>query len=488
MKQEKKRTVNKEIEKVYELTPMQEGMLFHNIINKDSTSYILQVRMDIKNSFNEEFSRNALKVLCYRFEVLRSIFTARTTNPLQIVRRTIDFEYNVEHFESDILDEDVLSELTKKDLEKGFNLEKELPIRITQANFIDSSSIIWSIHHIVVDGWSLSSLLMQFMHYYKLFTDGNSYEDVLNIADKEKLEDLSYVNYVQWLKKKNTVDDKGFWSTLLAGYEEKQVVPFCSSNLGEEKVTSISILGENYKKIKNLACEAQVTMSTLIETAYGILLQRLTGSDDVVIGKVVSGRDCPLNGINHAVGLFVNTIPSRICCLNEDRVYDLLKKQQEQSNELTAHENSSLVSIQKECMNGAQITGLYAFENYYINPQALAEMEAYGINVSYTREETNYPLTLQAFENDKITLSLMFDNKLFSLDDCDRMLSQLKCILEQMCEEEAKIGDITGIGSQEKSIIRDDFNNTFSDYARDSSVVDLFEEQVGLRQDEIALL
>ena len=473
-------TVNNNIDAIYELTSMQEGMFFHYLLNPNSSEYILQAQLEIRSSFDEELSRKALSLLMMRYEVLRTSFTAKTKLPLQVVRKKVEPEYLVENYRGQTAKKEIVNAIMKADLSRGVQLDKGLPIRITHISFDDKDYLIWMIHHIVIDGWCISVLITEFMKYYQLLKSGRNYDAVLQLVQRDKLGDLPYKEYVQWQKRQNNEVCNQYWQNLLSGYEEKQIVPMISPSDAMDVHDECEILIEHdaYENLKRLALENNVTISTIIETAYGILLQLRTGERDIAIGKVVSGRDAPLSNIGTAVGLYVNTIVSRIQCKEGQSVSSLLASMQSQATASMPYSQIPLLDVQKKYMSGGQIAGLYAFENYYVNPEAEKSMQEHGISIVFSREKTNYPLTLRAFENDFIRLSLMYDEKIFTAKECDLMLTHLKQILLQMCQKNVLVEEINGVSEQEVKQIVHDFNNTTVPYPRNSHVICELNKQI----------
>lgn len=447
--------LNRSIEAVYGLSPMQEGMLFHSILNANTTEYILQVQMEIHSEFLEENAKLALQLLMERYDVLRTSFTARTKKPLQIVRKTVKAEYNTINFSNSDDPQETIKEILHRDLQRGFDLEKDVLLRITHLTFQNKIHLIWTVHHIIIDGWCLSLLMRDFIKYYSMILNGNSYGQLLELIRFEKEKDLPYKKYIEWLNMQKDVNAIDYWKKLLEGYENAQVVPIekAMPDKDSRDVAEIIIDPSVYHKLKELALKNKVTISTLIETAYGVLLQRLIGVDDVVIGKVVSGRDIPLQNVSQAIGLYINTIPSRITSDKEELVSGLLQKMQYQSNESMLFSYSSLADIQVKAMNGCQLAGLYAFENFYVDDTAEEKMRQLGITLSYSREKTNYPLTLRVYENNGLTLTLLFDENIFTLKNTELILRQMETVLKQMIDAKY-ISEITGVNDIERNAIR----------------------------------
>ena len=234
------------------------------------------------------------------------------------------------------------------------------------------------------------------------------------------------------------------------------------------------------EKIKNVAERVGSTINTVAETAVGIMLQSYSGSKDVVFGKVVSGRNADIPGIEDIVGLFINTIPVRVTAENGETVTELIKRQQKKSIESTNYDYCSLADIQKKTAQGSElIKVLYVFENYGSGSEE-GNSENSGITLESGREQTNYGISISGFEFEgKLSFKIMYDPNIYCEEEVRMVLERLLKICEEIANKpDAKVCELETVTEAEKQLILNDFNATETEYPRDKTVVELFEEQV----------
>ena len=212
----KKVVVNNKIEKICTLTPMQEGMLFHNIVDNNTANYILQNVVRLKKSISDDIIKKVLKLLEIRYEVLRTAFVyEKIDKPKEIILKEREIEYSVIHADNDTSKEDII----KNDLERGFNLQKDTLLRVTKVIDSDEEFIIWTMHHIIVDGWCMQLLIQKFVDFSVKLIDGNSYEVLKEEVLREKNGEYQYSDYLKLISNKNHDEGKKYWKELLEDYD-----------------------------------------------------------------------------------------------------------------------------------------------------------------------------------------------------------------------------------------------------------------------------
>ena len=474
----------KNIENIYKLTPLQEGMLFHQMLNETHTEYVLQTIFNSKN-INADVLRDTLDLLSEKHEVLRTIFVVRKVKaPVQIILRKRQIELSIVDLSGDLNIQDTLEKLKASDIVRGFDLEKDSLLRITLVKMgCEGCRLIWSMHHIIVDGWSNSIIFSDFM---------NIYEAIMNGADRKRLEEeilrgkqgkASYGDYLKLVAEKNKREGLAYWRDLLSDYEEiAQFNPCGTLQKHEKSVLTAELVfceADNNKLVEAVR-QYGVTVSTIVEAAYGILLQRYNYCTDVVFGKVVSGRDPELDGIESMVGLFINTVPVRVKNEPDTTLRQLIVNMLNQSLESGKHDYCGLAEIQSYASLPRDfVKVLYAFENYYVDEQNISKMSGSDFTFEYAREETNYDMNLAAYQQEGLHLKLMYNPSRYEIDFIQRILEQLRLIIQEIVNNpEIKVKDLEIITEKEKVHILKDFNNTYGEYPSEKTIVQLFEEQV----------
>ena len=489
--------VNNKIENIYPLTPLQYGMLFHNLYEADSSAYVIQLELKINKNMNPEIIKKALKLLSDKYSVLRTFFVyEKVKDACQVVlkERVLEFEYidlsNKKNNEQDTL----VKEIRSSDLSRGFDLQKDSLLRLKYIKLSDGQILlIFSNHHIIMDGWCNTILFKELFNFYERMINGENYNSIFEEINQNNKLTYDYGEYLKWLSKQEKKKASKYWKEELEGYDNDcEIKAMKKPEATEEQMREVfgrtsTVITE---KLKAIAEKAESTINVAAETAVGIMLQAYTGSKDVVFGKVVSGRNADIPGIEDMVGLFINTIPLRIVTENGETVIDLLKKQQKKSIESTNFDYCSLAEIQNKTAQGSDlIKVLYVFENYASGTKQdnINESE---ITVERSREQTNYGISISGFEEEgKLGFKLMYDPNKYCDEEVQMILERLLKICEEIANKpDVKVSELETVTESEKQLILNDFNATETEYPRDKTVVELFEEQVKKTPDNIALV
>ncbi len=489
--------INKKIENVYPLTPLQEGMLFHNIFDPNSTAYILQDVLSFNYNIDSQYLTDALKLLSKRYSVLRTSFVYKGMKDIYqvVLRERIPEikEYDFSNLENDKKEKEI-NKIISNDLNRGFDLKNDTLLRLIHIKYSEGiDKIIFTMHHIIVDGWSNKKLIDVLYDYCYQLNKGKSYIRLENEINYEISLSNDYGEYIKWLVKQNKEKAEKYWEEELEGYDnDADIKPMNTPKSTKEQMREISgeVSVEITEKLKAAAEKCESTINTVAETAVGIMLQVYTGSSDVVFGKVVSGRNADIPGIENMIGLFINTIPVRVTADKDETISELIKKQQKKGTESTNYDYCSLADIQQNTVQGSELIKiLYVFENYDSGSQKDESIDFRSKNIS-SREQTNYGISIISFENDdKLSFKIMYDPNRYYNEEVKLILVRLLKICEEMAEHpNAKVSELETVTEKEKQLILNDFNATETEYPRNKTVVELFEEQVKKTPDNIALV
>ena len=495
------KTINPSIENIYSLTPLQEGMLFQCLEETSSSEYIVQNEFKITGKVFENEIKLALDLVAEKHSVLRTaIVHEKLTKPRQIVLKDRKIEFATQDFRN-LSEEECLAEYEswkERDVKRNFNLKTDPLMRVALIYFSeDDSRLVFTYHHIIMDGWSLSILYGDFLKYYRCLVEGTSVEELTSIMQDEKKLLPEYGRYAQYLEKRDYSEDISFWEKVLADYENETCImplypPKRDGNEMAKKSTAIS--QDLCAKLKQLSSLNNLTMSQIIETAWAVTLAQYSFTDDVVFGKIVSGRDFDeIPNIQKVLGVFINSVPVRVKFVDTETVKDLLETVKRQDLESIEHGHCALVDIQNRTLQrGRLIQTLFVYENYYVdsNYSALSENEVVKFEYVGGREQTNYPITVVAKtdECERIIISILYNSNLYTEKEIERILLRIEKTLDAFCENtEQKVTGISLVLDEEKERICE-FNNTTVDYPREKTVVELFEEQVVKTPDNEAVV
>ena len=478
------------IERVYNLTSLQEGMLYHSVIENNTQDYIVQTCMNIDGNLRTDLVEKSLQLLSLKHDVLRTlIFYRKVARPRQVILK--DRIVEIVHFnitnEKDEEKNERLVSIREADRDRGFDLEKDPLLRITLVRIDDNKyEMIWTFHHIIMDGWCLSLLYGDFMQFYNQLEKGVSFEELKTKILKDKKHTRRYEDYIKWLE--NQDKDKGlqYWSEVLKDYENDALIPKSTINTecGEpmsEEVYSFS--KELTEKVREISVKYGVTISNIMESAWGILLQHYSRCNDVVFGKVVSGRNANIPGIEQMIGLFINTIPERIKCHQDMTVEELWNDVKNQAVSSGKYDYCSLAEVQNVSDKGNYlINTLYVYENYFVSDEAKQSIAGLTMSVSENHEKTNYDITLSVSMSECIQLSILYQMTNYHKEEIQRILKQLEVIVASMIENtKYNVNVLPYMTEQEEDLVKNQFNNYQCDVPVEKTSVHIFEETVARR-------
>ncbi|MEC0249589.1 condensation domain-containing protein, partial [Paenibacillus chitinolyticus] len=494
-----KMVLGSNIENIYSLTPVQEGMLYHKLMNGDSTAYVVQHRFELNGLINEQKVKEAIELVTMKHDVLRtSIVYEKLTMPRQIILKNRTIEYERIDL-SDIAAYDrnnKMDMIAQLDVERGFDLQRDSLLRVKLVHFgANQYKMLWTIHHIIIDGWSLSILFSDFKTYYDMLEHGKSLQSIMSIVEADKKRIEKYGDYVKWLEQQNTIEGIAYWEKLLSDYDgTADIKSMEQTPLAVETVSlsEMKLSKEQTASLQNLAATHHITMNTIVETAWGIVLQAYTGSKDVVYGKVISGRHVAIRGIEKIVGPFIVTIPARIRYTEDDRVVEVLHSTQLQGTQSTAYSYCPLQQIMSLTKQKSElIKYLYAFENYELDETLLTQhSEGLGLKIEAYREQTDYDLVLIVnYEHGYLRFQMQYASNHYGSKEIEAMLLRLQVVLLSFANNpERKLAELETITEEEKEQILGAFNDTYLPYAKDKTIPALWEEQVANTPDAIAVV
>jgi hypothetical protein len=261
--------------------------------------------------------------------------------------------------------------------------------------------MIWTMHHIVIDGWGNTILFKTFIEYYKMLESGVPFNDIVNKINKENSEQSTYSDYIRCLNNQDKEKALNYWESQLSGYDSNcRIIPtrVAEKTSDHVRMKGLKIGKESSNKIRKLSEKNNITINSITETVVGIMLQAYSGTNDVVFGKVVAGRNADIPGVENILGLFINTIPVRVTSENDMSAIDLIMRMNTQGTESTGYGFCSLADIQSMTPQGSELNNvLYVFENYSSGTGENDSEDDFINSVDY-REQTNYDITINVHD------------------------------------------------------------------------------------------
>ncbi|MEL6468394.1 MAG: amino acid adenylation domain-containing protein [Cyanobacteria bacterium J06623_4] len=439
-----KETVQNSIQDLYELSPMQQGMLFHSLYAPGTGIYIEQRHCLIDGDLNRQAFKQAWQQVVNRYDVLRSEFHwEEVDQPLQVVYNTAELPWTETDWRelSPAQQTEKLNAFLTLERTQGFQLDRAPLMTCALFQLSDRTyRFVWSYHHLLMDGWCNGVLIKEVLALYQATCKGQSAQ-LLSVRP--------YRDYISWLQQQNNTEAETYWRNALAGFEA--TTPLGIDRIDHTQITTQRKDSHIHEEKQHFLSEAlsddlqafaqrsRLTLNTLMQGAWAILLSRYSGLDDLLFGVTVSGRPPTLTGVESMVGLFINTVPLRSQLPHDAPLLPWLQELQQSQRERETYSYSLLTDIQtwSEVPGGSPLfESLLVFENYPVSIEAAAQHLDVGLTLRDGQgyEQTNYPLTLFVIPGDAIQLSLRYDAQRIDSDAATRLLNHLEVILSSFVE------------------------------------------------------
>ena len=484
------------IEDIYPLSPTQQGMLFHSVYASGSAMYLEQRSCVLRGELDLRALEQAWQGVVDQYAVLRSSFAwEELDEPVQVVEQQVTMPFTVLDWCALSPEEQNtrLNEFLAADLAAGFNLLEAPLMRVTVMQMgAERHHLVWSHHHLLLDGWSQPLLLRDVFLLYEAHAKGKP----LHLPPVRPFRD-----YIAWLQRQDMTQAEKFWREYLRGFTAATPLPLAPASSQTGAMNSQHAHSERRtrltrdvtEKLVKFSRSYQLTLNTVVQGAYAILLSRYSGERDVVFGATVSGRPPDLEGVENMIGIFINTLPVRADTGVDESLGQWLRSLQEQQAEARQFEYTPLADVQRWSdadKSQALFEAIFVFDNYPVNVASRngggASIQVFDIS---SFKLTNYPLTLVASPGREFELLMCYDQ--FTLDDesIDQLLRHLMVLLEAIAENpEQKLSKVSMLTSEERQQLLVTFNDTRCDYPGDYCVHQLFEQQVRRTPDSAAVI
>ncbi|TQV85971.1 non-ribosomal peptide synthetase/type I polyketide synthase [Aliikangiella coralliicola] len=482
-----------EIENLYPLSSLQAGMFYHSINESGSQAYIDQLHCEFNSDINVRAFENAWQQVIARHSIFRTAFLfeglqqplqrvhSQFTTPLEVIDISSQND-PLAHFKVEIA----------KERRQGLTPETMPLMRFKLYKMAESHfGFVWTFHHAIMDGWSLANALEEFLHAYDYQLKGKALAKPQSSLSKVD----NFADYIAFLQNYDKEQANRFWGDYLAGFEtptqlhdSRQEIDIESTAMGEE---SIKLEASLYQQIDSFAKKHHLTQNTLIQAAWSLVIQLYSQQQDIVFGVTCSGRPASLSQVEDRVGLYINTLPLRVQFDSQMNCLQWLKDLQKNQSGMLDYQYSSLTDIQRQSsVAGDQVllNILLVCENYPINDAINQDNSTLSVTNIATPEHTNFPISLEAALEEGLQLKITYKRALFNDERIKQILSHLQSALTQLSNGlSEKLADIQLISDAERHYLLQTLNQTAVNYPREKCLHQLFEEQVLLTPDRVAL-
>ncbi|WP_127917303.1 non-ribosomal peptide synthase/polyketide synthase [Prescottella agglutinans] len=469
---------------VWSLSPLQAGLLFHARLVADGVDvYTAQLRMDLVGRVDSARLRAALDAVVERHANLRTAFVYDDSGtPAQLVLEHGEVPWNeIDLRQTTGADRDrELSRILDEDRVTRFELDRPPLVRATLVRLADDGyAFAVTNHHIVLDGWSMPLLVRELLVRYAA-------GEAATVPEPRP-----YRDFLQWLAARDGERSRQAWRTALDGLTEATLLGGATAEgVADDAPIEVDVPAAPslIDTITDLAHTLGVTVNTVVQAAWGILLSRSTSRSDVVFGATVSGRPPQLAGVEETLGLFINTIPVRLRTDPAESIGAMLSRLQGEQAELLDHHHVGLAEIQAIAGIGNLFDTLTVFESYPIERAGLDEdTDIAGMRVRGLQglDATHYPITLMTLPDMRMTLR--YRPSSFTAAEATTLAARLVQILGAIVADPSMpVGDIDALTADERATVVESWNATRHPVPT-TTLVELFGAQVARTPDAPAV-
>ena len=479
------------IEDIYPLSPMQKGMMFHSLSDPGSGTYVEQMQIRIDDLDVETF-RQAWERAVARHAALRaSVVGTGRKEPVQVVRKQVDLPWTEHDCRSMSADQQKswLAEFLREDRERGFDLDEPTLVRLALVRTGDRTwEFVWTVHHIVLDGWSGPLVLREVIKTYDALRGG---------AEPDLPPVRPFRDYITWLHNQDPSLAEAYWRKRLAGFTQPTVLAADRGGSSGAAVVDydeeqLRLTVDETAALRRRAAESRVTLNTVVQAAWSLLLGRYSGEDDVVFGTVVSCRPDEVAGADTMVGMFVNTLPFRASLPPEETIENWLRSMQDDIAVQNQFEYSPLWDVQRWSATapGTRLfESVYVFENQPVTGSHVRAGSSLSMRFAPMSSRIGYPLMLLVVPSDELVLRATYDAVRYERETVRRLLGHLRRVLGHMAAHpSARLSDIDLLARDERERVVVEWNRTEEDHPTDACLHELFERRVDESPDDLALI
>lgn len=470
------------VEDIFPLTPMQQGMLFEAAHRPNSPAHHEQFTFLLRGPLDADAFRRAWQTVVDRHGALRAQFVWQGVDkPLQAIRREAIIPWShLDWSDASGPDQDArLAAFLVEDRQRPFDLGKPPLMRLVLVRLgEDLHRIIWSFQHILVDAWSVSVMLNELVAAYESLRAGG--EPSLPPAPR-------FREHLAHLARRDAARAEAYWRGLLADFDSPTAVPGLRDDADLAgrpsllRTDRMVIDGEPFERLKTFTRTSRLTMSTLIQGAWGLLLSRYSGADDVVFGATVAGRPVDLPNVENTVGLFMNGLPIRARIPVGATVATYLSGLQTQTRESSKFDEATAADVQR-CSGVAGRNPLYSsvivFGNYPLDEGRRGRVGTIALDSPKSYGWTTVPLTLMVTPGRELEAEARFDAATVDPANVSRILEHFRnLILALATDPAAPLDSVSMLSPAERDRVVVACNRTENAWSGAGTIHALFEEQ-----------
>lgn len=479
-----------QVQDIYYLSPMQEGMLFHSLAHRGQNFYVEQMSTEIRGMFHTKWLEESVNAIVERYDIFRTVFVyEKVKRPVQVVLKNRQFKVDEVDLGGFSVDQQTqcIDEFKRREKKWGFDLSKDIPMRMTVFRRAeDVYEWVWTYHHILFDGWCLGIVMQEMFQIY---------DALLQNKPHTLPPTKQYKVYIKWLESQDKTKSLRYWSNYLSGFTGQTTFAEHRKRSRTEEYLpaeiNFKLTDEDTNAFAVLAKEQGVTLFTALQAAWGVLVSRYQGENDVVLGKVISGRPTDLSGVENMVGLFINVVPTRVRLSHDMSFKTLISQMQQQAAQSEVHQYVPIYDIQADVAQQNLIDHIVVFENY---PRLEVGDGRTGqeLGISFGElnifEQTNYDLNFIASPGGELNMKIAYNSNVFEEAFVSRLSKELTKIIREVARDaESPLTHVEMLSEADRHRQLAEFNARYTDDFHPLTLTQYFEQQAADSPQKFAL-
>ncbi|MGB0521648.1 MAG: amino acid adenylation domain-containing protein [Flammeovirgaceae bacterium] len=475
------------ISAIYPLSPLQEGMLFHCLYEKDLNTYLEQFVCELQGPLHYQHFEDAWAHIIQSHSALRTAVVHRAFKmPMQYVYKKVALplqkldwtQYSAQE------QQEKFTALIEEDKQQEFDFTVAPFLRLILIKCSEQvHKLIWTTHHLCIDGWSTINIIDELLTHYETLHAGAA------LTVKED----NYQDFIEFIQQRDLSDEKASWKNYFSEFNGATLLPFVKRNKQREQFKGKSAhldvyLEENVTDIlQSLAKAHQLTINTLVQGAWAIVLSKYTGSAYPIFGVAVSGRPTEVADVENRVGLYINTLPIYTQIKGDNDIIDWLQELQNSQMQMRIYQHTSLVDIQQWIdYKGELFDSIISFQSIVAqkpeNKEWMFSMEEVEMS-----GQSNFPLAINVAIREQLACRFTYNQEALKLETVERISKHFKNVLLQLASgTQFKVADIDILTQEEVDLFLSLHKQT-REY-ENKTVMDWFEEQVARHPQSIAVV
>lgn len=437
--------------KINDITPIQSGMLFQYILTNDKASYMGTEIFDFKGNINVKVFKQVLERIVDEYEIFRTnIIYEKLEKPKSIVLEERQIPFLAHTVDSPEEKKMLVEKINREQFERGVDIQKDSLIRLELVQYGEDSTLIFTFHHILLDGYCAAMIADIIMNCY-----GEKIgRKVTGVADY-----VPFTVYQDWLVRQNAKSSQDYWKKMLrdnSGFQPLEPVQFQNDKLKHNGHCSLYVefTKEETEKLSKIAADNHTTLNIVLQWLWGLTICRNASSDRAVFGTVASYRPSEIENANLILGPMINTIPIVFSQENNELISQQIQKFSKSFVESMNHSWIGLGEIQKhaeDCDN--LIDHLFVYDNFpEMDFSSIEANTGFQVTDFKLEERTEYALTLEVSKPENIKIRFNYDSDKYSGESIKRLAELYKNISVHIVNAEY-LSDISNISAEEEEIL-----------------------------------